>query len=559
MLSKFSIAAKLYCLFALLAAVTVAAAAIAVVNADRDIALTKKFESAFNGAENVERVDGLIYAVVMESRGIYMSPDIETAKKFAVGLTRFNDQIGTVVGEWEKSILPEDAKVFAEFSRRVRKFQEFRRELVRRGTEISPESGREWGDNDANRTVRTALNNDLEALGKLYAERSRHTYAQIENAVWAAALSMTLLGALALLLAIFGAWVIYRYIASPLADVARITKAVAGGSALLAIPYHDRSDEIGALARSISVFQDAMQGNIKLNRTITADAEAKAQTQERMSHQIKQFAIEIESSLSELGQLFDRMLAESATLTEVADTASVKTVSAAKASNQVAANVGEIASAAEELAHSVGEIDRQVAQSSAISGKAVNEVALGNDAIKELSESGRRIGDVIKLITDIAGQTNLLALNATIEAARAGEAGRGFAVVASEVKALSSQTAKATDEIGAQIAAMQKATLRSVHAIESIGQTIRAIGEISTAISSAVTEQGSATQEIARGAEVAARHTMDAATEATKVGEATENTRASAKSVKILADELAAAAQKIRSQVDQFFHRLRAA
>ena len=144
------------------------------------------------------------------------------------------------------------------------------------------------------------------------------------------------------------------------------------------------------------------------------------------------------------------MPAESAVLTEVADVASIKTVSAAKASSEASTNVGEIASAAQELAHSVGEVDRQVAQSSTITGKAVSEVALSNDAIQELNEASHRIGDVIKLITDIAGQTNLLALNATIEAARAGEAGRGFGVVASEVKALSSQTAKATDDIGAQ-------------------------------------------------------------------------------------------------------------
>ena len=169
------------------------------------------------------------------------------------------------------------------------KFQEFRRELVRRGTEISPASGREWGDNDANRTVRTALNNDLEALGKLYAERSRHIYGQIESAVWAAASGMTLLGALALLLAIFGALVIYRNIATPLADVTRVTKAVADGGAVLAIPYRDRSDEIGALARSISVFQDAMQGNIELNKTVASDAETKAQTQERISLEINHF------------------------------------------------------------------------------------------------------------------------------------------------------------------------------------------------------------------------------------------------------------------------------
>ncbi len=165
-LAKLSIAAKLYVIFVLLATVMVALAAVAIFNAERHVARTKEFGSAFVGAENVERISSLIYAVVMESRGIYMSPDIDTAKKFAAGLTRFNEQIGSVVAEWQKSVRPEDADVFAEFATRVQQFQDFRRELVRRGTEISPASGREWGDNDANRTVRTALTNDLDVLGK---------------------------------------------------------------------------------------------------------------------------------------------------------------------------------------------------------------------------------------------------------------------------------------------------------------------------------------------------------------------------------------------------------
>jgi methyl-accepting chemotaxis protein len=558
-LPRLSIAARLYVIFALLATMTVALAAVAIFNANRHVALTKEFESTFIAAENVERINSLIYATVMESRGIYMSPDLETAKKFAEGLTRFNDQIGSVVEGWQKSVLPEDAPVFAEFAERVKTFQEFRRELVRRGTEISPESGREWGDNDANRTVRTALTNDLDKLGRLYANRSRMIYDQIESAVRTNALEMTIFGTVVLVLAIFGALVIYRLVARPLADVTRVTEAVAGGDAVLVVPYSNRHDEIGALARSISVFQDAMRRNVELNKTVLSDAEARKHQQKRISAEIVQFGIEIETTLSELGRLFEHMVAASSQLTEVADLASSKTTGAATASDEASANVHEIASAAEELANSVAEIDRQVAHSNAIAAKAASEAVHTNDAVKELDEAGRRIGDVIKLITDIAGQTNLLALNATIEAARAGEAGRGFAVVAGEVKALSSQTAKATNEIGAQIAAMQNATQRSIKAIADIELTIRQIGEISGAITAAVTEQGAATQEIARSAEVAASHTYHTAAEVAHVGEATENTRASAKSVKSLADDLAASATKIRNQVDEFFSKLRAA
>jgi methyl-accepting chemotaxis protein len=558
-LAKPSIATKLYVIFALLATVTVVLAAVAILGANRHVAMTKEFESTFIGAENVERIDSLIYAVVMESRGIYMSPDIDTAKKFADGLTGFNDQIGSVVEGWQTSVLPEDASVFAEFAARVKKFQDFRRELVRRGTEISPASGREWGDNDANRTVRTALTNDLDMLGRLYSNRSRSVYARIERAMETTAIEMMVLGTAALMLAMFGALVIHRSIARPLADVTRVTEAVADGDVVLAVPYGDRSDEIGALARSIAVFQGAMNRNAELNKTVRSDAEAKALRQEQISSEINRFGSEIEASLSELGRLFEQMLAASSRLTDAADLASSKTAGAAAASGEASTNVRDIASAADELAASVSEIDRQVAQSNAITAKAVNEAARTNDAVKELDEAGRRIGDVIKLITDIAEQTNLLALNATIEAARAGEAGRGFAVVAGEVKALSSQTAKATDEIGAQIVAMQGATQRSIQAIAGIERTIGEIGEISNAIATAVTEQGAATQEIARSVEVAACRTNDTVAEVVRVGEATENTRASATSVTTLANDLAAAAGKIRAQVDQFFGKLRAA
>ena len=558
-LAKLSIATKLYVIFALLATMTVALAAVAIFNSNRHVALTNEFESAFVGAENVERINSLIYAVVMESRGIYMSPDIATAKKFAEGLTRFNDQIGGVMEGWERSVRPEDADVFAQFAARVKKFQEFRRELVRRGTEISPASGSEWGNNDANRTVRTALTNDLDVLGRLYANRSREIYGRIESGMETSALEMMLLGAAALMLAMFGALVIHRSIARPLAAVTHAIEAVAGGDATLAVPFRDRSDEIGALARSIAVFQDAMRRNVELNKTVLAAADAKVQRQEQIAAETARFGTNVEVSLSRLDRLFQQMLSASSLLADAADLASEKTGGAATAAGEASANVRDIAAAAEELAVAVSEINRQVVQSNAIATKAVSDAARTSDSVKELSEVGRRIGDVIKLITAIAEQTNLLALNATIEAARAGEAGRGFAVVAGEVKALSSQTAKATEEIGAQITAMQSATGRSIQAIAGIERTIREIGEISGAIASAVTQQGAATQEIARSVEVAARRTNETTDEVVRVGEATENTRASAISVKTLADDLAAAAGQIRAQVDQFFSKLRAA
>ena len=153
-LPKLSIAAKLYAIFALLATVTVALALVAVVSARRHAAMTDEFEAAFRGSQNVERINSLIYAVVMESRGIYMSSDPATAKVYGDGLLAFNDRIGQVMKEWRASVRPEDAALFEPFAKRVEQFQDFRRELVRRANEINPAAGREWGDNDA--TVRSA-------------------------------------------------------------------------------------------------------------------------------------------------------------------------------------------------------------------------------------------------------------------------------------------------------------------------------------------------------------------------------------------------------------------
>jgi methyl-accepting chemotaxis protein len=558
-LPHFSIATKLYAVFALLATVTVALAIVAVLNARRHAALTGEFESAFAGALNVERVKALFDAIEMDSRGMTMSPDAAGAKAFAVGLIRSNDRIGDVVTEWQWVVRPDEAARFQAFSDRIKQFQESRRELARRSAAGGPAAAREWADSAANRDLRAALSRDLEAFNQLYSHRSKRINAEIDSGIETTAWVLSVIAALAVLLAAAGAVMIWRSVAQPLARITRITEAVAAGATQRAVPYRERGDEVGALARSIAVFQDAMRKNEELGRTIVDDAQSRATRQERMSAEISQFSADVEATVSALGRISDDMLAASTRLAGAADNAATRTAGAATASADASTNVRDIASAADELAASVTEIDRQVAQSNAIAAKAVSEAEWTNAAVKELNEAAGRIGDVVKLITDIAEQTNLLALNATIEAARAGDAGRGFAVVASEVKALAGQTAKATEDIGAQISGMQHATMRAIEAIGAIERTIREIGDISGAIAAAVTEQGAATQEIARSVETAAKRTIETASEVERVGEATTATRDNAGAVKAVADDLGQVAARIRGQVDAFFQKLRAA
>jgi methyl-accepting chemotaxis protein len=557
-LTTFSIATKLYSIFALLAIVTVVVATVAVVNARHHAALTHEYESAFAGAKNVERVNALIYAVVMESRGIYMSANIAEAKQFGGNLLEFDNRIGEVMNDWQRAVRSDDAELFARFSRRIEEFREFRRELMRRGVEIGPAAAREWGDNDAPRSVRTALNNDLDALGKVYSKRSDRIYAEIDRGIDSTAWVLSILAGIAVLLAGAGAIMIWRAVVRPLAEITRVTEVVAKGTSAVAIPFGDRGDEIGALARSITVFEQAMRDNEVLNRATRA-AEDRAGRQEKLAAEISQFNAEVETTLAKLGLICENMLGASTQLSGAAEHASTRTATATTASTEASASVHDIAAAVDELAGSVTEINRQVAYCDAIAHKAVSEVEQANATVKELDEAAAHIGDVVMLISGIASQTNLLALNATIEAARAGDAGRGFAVVAGEVKALAGQTAKATEDIGAQIAEMQRATLRSIEATVAIERIIREIGSISGTIAEAVSQQGTATHRIAQSAEIAAKRTVESVGEVERVSRAAADTRVSATAVRTVADDLSSVAGHIRRQIDQFFEHLHAA
>ncbi|HMI17446.1 MAG TPA: methyl-accepting chemotaxis protein [Bradyrhizobium sp.] len=555
--SRLSIATKLYSVFALFALLTAAITVLSDYNSRRNAELIEAIETASRAALNVERINSLVYAVVMESRGVYMSTEAAVVKKYGDGLLKFNEQIRGVVKDWESIVQADDSEQFAVFKKRIEQFVDFRKELVRRGVEIDAAAGREWGDNDANRAVRSALNKDLEALSKVYAERRKQIVRQ-GDVNRTLALALTGLGGLALVVVVIGVLIISRSVARPLAVITATIKRVAEGAENVEVPHTDRADEIGALARAIRIFQGAMDGNRSLNTQVLQDSKAREQRAGHIEASVESFRAAIGGVLRAVTDNASAMRNTAQSISRVASDASARAVAASGATEQASSTVNAVAGAAEELSASVEEIGRQVRQSSGMVEQAGLRTEKSITEIESLAAATQRIDGVLTLIQAIAEQTNLLALNATIEAARAGEAGRGFAVVAHEVKALAGQTAKATAEIGQNVSMIQASTRNAVDAVREIGNAVRDINEVTSNIAGAVGQQDAATREISANAQLAAHGNVTLVANISSLSDAIGETDKTATSVLSASTELTSTAETLSREVDKFFSNLRA-
>ncbi len=368
------------------------------------------------------------------------------------------------------------------------------------------------------------------------------------------------IGGAILLVTMLVAWLINRDITGSIVSLRRTMERLAKGELKAEIDGTSRRDEMGDMARTVGVFKDNM---LETERLRGEQEELKRKAESDRKAFLKTMADDFErgvgEALDKLATSATHLRATSQSMSATADETNRQATTVSAAAGHASANVQTVAAATEELSSSVGEIGRQVTQSTKIAGQGVEEASRTNQTVGGLSAAAQKIGDVVKLISDIASQTNLLALNATIEAARAGEAGKGFAVVASEVKSLANQTAKATEEIASQVASMQGATDGAVQAIQKITETITAINDVSTSIASAVEEQAAATQEIARNVQEAARGTGQVSTIITDVSQAASETGTAAGQVLTSADELGKQAETLRGNVNDFLAKIRAA
>jgi methyl-accepting chemotaxis protein len=313
-----------------------------------------------------------------------------------------------------------------------------------------------------------------------------------------------------------------------------------------------REDELGEMGRAVEVFRDNAETRRALEEQNREEDAKRSDRHARTDRLIATFRSSVSTILGNVDSNMKNLEATASSLAKVAGDASNRASSAVGASEQAAGNVENVASAAEELGSSVGEIARQVAQANSVVKEASVMASRSNDQVGALAQAAQKIGDVVDLIKAIAEQTNLLALNATIEAARAGEAGKGFAVVASEVKSLATQTAKATEEIGAQVIGIQTSTKEAVEAIRKIAATMDEINQFTTSIVATVDQQNSATKEITRNVGLAATGTRSVSDNIGTVTSAINEASSSATHVLQATGELSKAANELQGAVDGF-------
>jgi methyl-accepting chemotaxis protein len=509
---------------------------------------------------------GNLAAAGSQLRLFVASGEAADRERFAKPLANFKAALGSLktnaglLTETQKSYLEAIAKAetaFAPLPERIfalREAPEWNAPVFILATQAAPRAAKILdlldGKMDAGGTRSGGIKTNQQ---RMLAEDSRSVAERVE------ALLMTqwmLLG-LGLGIGVATALLVARSITHPIAQLMADSERLSGGDTSAEFHTATRRDEIGRVAGAVAKFRDNVIAQQQAARSFAEEVAAREAMNRNMEQAVESFRSTSTELLVLVGDNARIMKQTATTLTGIAGEATHQAASAASASEQTAGNVQTVAAAAEELASSIIEIGRQIELSNSTVRTAGAVTQRSESEIEGLAEAAQSISSVVDLIQAIAAQTNLLALNATIEAARAGEAGRGFAVVAQEVKSLAEQTAKATQEISRHVSGIQASTGSAVASVKEVGEAMRRIDEVTTAIASAVEQQGAATREISQNVQMAASGSHTLASSISTVKDAIGKTSRSADQVLEASSNVSGAADRLASEVREFFVRLR--
>lgn len=552
-----SLNARIYIILGVLVAASLMLATIVIYGNSDTRTRIAELDLVRSHAARIEKVNALVYAVVMESRGIYMSDKPALIDRYAIGMEQFLGEMDKLVAEWEQTLTPIDRDAFATFKPAYLKFGALRRELAQAGRTSGNTAAREIGDNDANRETRKQFNEAINKLAAIYSERAGRQYQELDSANRLH--TQFVVCALGIVFATLIAGVIFirRGVTGPINRMTAAMQQLARGEIEQPISSDKSSIEISRMSEALDVFRSNMIDRMRLETIATAEVEARKALDIKLDALLGNFKSAAEGVLEDTKKHTGALRARSTELTGLVTSASAQAEAAAGSMHKTSHSVRSVASQTIELSQSVDGISAQMTSAKDIVGRATLMTEDSVSRINGLTEAGRKIGDVVGLIQQIASQTNLLALNATIEAARAGDMGRGFAVVAQEVKELASQTSQATEDISVCVAEIQNSTAAAVTSVRSIAETMQHIDEMTSTIFSLVERQSTATGEISRNASEAAEGTNALADSVANVSGVVADTTTNVDGVRETSEKLVSSTERLAEELDGFLMTLR--